>query len=50
MQRKKLIFKKILLDNPKVLATFVCSPYELSVAEVKSIEEMIVPPTKVGSS
>ncbi len=45
----KLIFKKILLDNPKVLATFVSSPYGLDKDDVIMIEEMIVPPIKVGN-
>ncbi len=53
MQEKKheilsqLIFRKILLDNRKVLATFVSPPFELDVDHVKKIEEMIAP-KKVG--
>ncbi len=39
----QLIFKKILLDNPKVLATFVSPPFELDMDHVKNIEEMIAP-------
>ncbi len=54
IQKKKheilsqLIFKKTLLDNPKVLATFVSSPYQLSKDHVKNIEKMI-DPKEVGS-
>ena len=53
MQEKKheilsqLIFRKILLDNRKVLATFVSPPFELDVVHVHKIEEMIAP-KKVG--
>lgn len=44
-----LIFKKLLLDNPKVLAVFV-KQCKMTVVDVKTIEEMIAPspgpPTK----
>ena len=41
-----LLFKKILLDNYKVLYLFVKS--DMSVDEVKMIEKMIVPEPEVG--
>lgn len=44
----KLIFKKILLDHPKVLANFVI--LELNVDHVKAIEDMIGIDKKVHSA
>lgn len=38
----RLIFKKILLDNPKVLAIFV-KDCKMTVDEVKKVEKMICP-------